>query len=122
MPVVDQKEDFLVTDAKVAALVDRIVAAMDPQEVIMFGSRARGTYHKESDLDLAVILEDESPETRKKLYEAAAGRLMSVDLLLVSRERFDKFRPWINTVEREIDRKGVRLYVRGRQSTHSAAA
>jgi hypothetical protein len=102
--------------------VDRIVAALDPQEVILFGSRARGDHRKESDLDLAVITEDESPETRKKLSEAAAGRLMSVDLLLLSRERFDKFRPWINTVERQVDREGVRLYVRGRESTHTAAA
>ncbi len=122
MPIVNQKEDFLVTDAKIAALVERIVSAIDPQEVIMFGSRARGDHRKESDLDLAVILEDDSPETRKKVQEAAAGRLMSVDLLLINRERFDKFRPWINTVERQIDREGVRLYVRGRQSTHTAAA
>jgi predicted nucleotidyltransferase len=122
MPAVAQKEDFLVTDAKVAALVERIVAALDPQEVILFGSRARGDHREQSDLDLAVIMEDESPETRKKLSEAAASRLMSVDLLLLSRERFDRFRPWINTVERQVDREGVRLYVRGRQSTYTAAA
>jgi predicted nucleotidyltransferase len=122
MPVIAQKEDFLVTDAKIATLVDRIAAALDPQEIIMFGSRARGDHRQESDLDLAVIMEAETPETRKKLSEAASGRRMSVDLLLMSRERFDKYRPWINTVERQIDREGVRLYVRGRQSTHTAAA
>ncbi len=43
------------------------------------------------------------------------GLGMPVDLLPVAKERYDRFRPWINTVHRQIDREGVRLYERGRK-------
>lgn len=114
-------DNFRVTDAKIAALVERIVAAVDPEEIIVFGSRARGDHRAGSDLDLAVIVELDSPELRKKMYSATRGD-MPVDLLVFGRDEFDRFRPWINSVERQIDREGVRRYVRSRQSSHSTAA
>lgn len=83
--------------------------------------RARGDHRANSDLDIAVVCEDESVEIRQKLNAAASDICMSVDLLLFSRERFDKFRPWINTVERQVDREWIRLYVRGRQSSSPQA-
>jgi predicted nucleotidyltransferase len=114
-------DDFRVTEAKIAALVGRIVAAVDPQEVIVFGSQARGDARAGSDLDIAVIADRDSPELREKMYSVTRGD-MAVDLLVFGREEFDRFRPWINTVERQIDREGVRQYVRSRQSNHPAAA
>jgi predicted nucleotidyltransferase len=122
MAATAQKLDFTVTDQKIAELVENLVAGLDPQEIILFGSRARGTHRPHSDVDVAVICEDESLATRHKLYQASGNYAMSLDLLLFSRERFDKFRPWINTVERQVDREGVRLYVRSHESAHSEAA
>jgi hypothetical protein len=110
MAAIAQKLDFTVTDQKIAELVENLVAGLDPQEIILFGSRARGTHRADSDVDVAVICEDESLATRHKLHQASGDYAMCLDLLLFSRERFDKFRPWINTVERQIDREGVRLY------------
>jgi predicted nucleotidyltransferase len=105
-----------VTIEKVQELVQRIVGAVDPLQVIAFGSRARGTHVSDSDLDIAVIVDGTEADHASLPGGLTAGLLLDVDLLTISKERFDKFRPWINTVHRQIDREGVRLYERGRRS------
>jgi predicted nucleotidyltransferase len=108
--------ELAMTGDKVQELVERIVEAVDPLQVIAFGSRARGTHGSDSDLDLAVIVDGTEAAHASLPDGLTAGLLMDVDLLTIPKERFDKFRPWINTVHRQIDREGVRLYERGRQS------
>jgi uncharacterized protein len=43
-------------EAIIAEMVRRIVAAFDPVQVILFGSRARGDARPDSDIDLLVVL------------------------------------------------------------------
>ena len=112
--------DWSVTEEKVSELVRRIVEAADPLEVIAFGSRARGDHREDSDLDLAVIVEDEL-KGRGDLKSVREGIRLEVDLLTIGKERYDRFRPWINTVHQEIDREGVRLYERGKQPSDRGA-
>ncbi|HWE60982.1 MAG TPA: nucleotidyltransferase domain-containing protein [Chloroflexota bacterium] len=40
-------------------MVDRIIAACDPQRVILFGSRACGTARPQSDADFLVVVPPE---------------------------------------------------------------
>jgi predicted nucleotidyltransferase len=116
-----QAFDFTLTPAKVEELVRRIVDTVAPIEVIAFGSRARGEHRADSDLDLAVIVDGTEAEHRRVPGEITSGLALDVDLLTVPKERFDRYRPWINTVHRQIDREGVRLYVRGGQPTASGS-
>ncbi len=112
--------DWYVTEDKVVEAVRRLVEAVDPLEIIAFGSRARGTHRPDSDLDLAVILDVPEAEAHRVLPSGIfKGLGMPVDLLPVAKERYDRFRPWINTVHRQIDREGVRLYERGGKSASS---
>ena len=46
---------------KLDKAVDRIVQAMQPEAIYLFGSRARGEGHADSDYDLLVIVPDDSP-------------------------------------------------------------
>ena len=39
----------------VQQIVDRIVKAANPEKIVLFGSRARGTHRPDSDIDLLVI-------------------------------------------------------------------
>lgn len=106
--------DWYVTETKVAEAVRRLVEAVDPLEIIAFGSRARGEHRVDSDLDLAVILDvPESRALRAIPAEIFKGLGMPVDLLPVAKEHYDRFRPSLNTVHRYIDREGIRLYERG---------
>jgi predicted nucleotidyltransferase len=105
--------DWSVTQEKVKEAVRRIVEKADPLQVIVFGSRARGDYRPDSDLDLAVILDVPEEEVDRRLsYSVLAGLHMSVDLIVVSKAKYDLHRPWLNSVFNYIDQEGVILYDR----------
>ena len=46
---------YPVTDEKLAQLVDDIVKEVAPETIYLFGSRARGDHHEQSDIDLLII-------------------------------------------------------------------
>jgi type III restriction enzyme len=47
-------------------IVDRIVKAVDPEKIVLFGSRARGDNRPDSDIDLLVIVDDLLGSNRKR--------------------------------------------------------
>ena len=108
------QSEWYVTQEKVAEAVRRLVAAVDPLEIIAFGSRARGQHRPDSDLDLAAILDVPEEETLRTIPgDIFNGLGMPVDLLPIAKERYDRFRPWLNSVHRNIEQEGIRLYERG---------
>lgn len=44
-------------------MVELIAGAFEPERIILFGSRARGGAHPESDVDLLVVMPDGTDET-----------------------------------------------------------
>jgi predicted nucleotidyltransferase len=113
--------DWSVTEEKVKEAVRRIVEVANPLQVIAFGSRARGEQREDSDLDLAVILEESVNGMAGTLYATALrGVGMSVDLVVKSKAEYDLDRPWLNDVCNYIDREGILLY--DRTDTQSSRA
>ncbi len=105
--------DTSVTEEKILAAVERIVEVANPVRIVAFGSRARGDFRPESDLDLAVIVDQldrgaKPPVTRGSL----GGIAMSIDLLVFERERHERMAPWPGSVHYDIGREGVTLYDR----------
>ena len=65
--------------AALAFLRDRLVAALRPKMVWLFGSRARGDAHPDSDFDLLVVLPD-GLEAQAYSHRAVAAPLVACGL------------------------------------------
>ena len=95
--------------------ITKIIAETVPVEAIyLFGSYAYGTPHKDSDFDLYIVFSDEMAmreldaffEIRKAIKSA---RKKPIDFLGLKKKRFlDK--KMYATLERKIDREGIKLY------------
>ena len=67
-----------------AALVSRLVAALDPQMIWLFGSRARGDARPDSDFDLLVVAKADGAdwaEDYDKVYAPTMGSGIATDVV-----------------------------------------
>jgi uncharacterized protein len=65
-------------------LLDRVIAHLNPQKIILFGSRATGNTHEDSDWDLLVVVDDDIPKERlhwRAVHEARRGIRGAIDLI-----------------------------------------
>jgi predicted nucleotidyltransferase len=100
----------------VQEVVRRIVEAAQPDKVILFGSRARGSARPDSDFDLVVIKNSDEPGYRRdaSLYLALAGLNAPVDVMVYTPEEVREWsavpQAFITTAVREgrvvYERKG----------------
>jgi len=107
-----------VTERLLGEMVQAIVAEVDPEQVILFGSRARGDERESSDIDLIVVeAEPFGPERGRhkelvRLYHALAGFRVPADVLVYSHEDIDYWRDSLNHVLARALREGKVLYER----------
>jgi predicted nucleotidyltransferase len=99
-------------------MVEAIVHEVDPEEVWLFGSRARGERGSESDVDLLVVEREPFGPDRPMLDEyqrislALRGIRVPTDILLYSRDQFNRWRNSLNHVIGRCVREGRVLYER----------
>jgi predicted nucleotidyltransferase len=69
----------------IADIVARIVRAAAPEKIVLFGSRARGDFRPESDIDILVVQRSELPRHVRTtpIYAALAGVPSPVDIEVV---------------------------------------
>ena len=105
-----------VTPRLLNGLARRLVRQFHPEQVILFGSQARGTAGPDSDVDLMVILPIE--RAQKAELEIAMGValrdvLVPLDIVVVTPDEVDRFRNTPGTLIRPALREGRVLYARG---------
>ncbi|MBF0262511.1 MAG: nucleotidyltransferase domain-containing protein [Magnetococcales bacterium] len=98
-------------------LVLRIVEAVGPEQIILFGSRARGEANAESDLDLLIVEREEfSGRSRwgelQTIRRAIRDVPVAKDILLYSRSEVEHWRLSMNHVVAHALREGKSLYER----------
>jgi len=82
-----------VTEETLTEVVRRIVAAVDPERVILFGSYAYGHPRPDSDLDLLVIMSSDKPRWQRALpiYNALRGLLIPKDVIVYTPEEVEEW-------------------------------
>jgi predicted nucleotidyltransferase len=114
------------TEAEVLPeIVRRLVAEFNPKEIILFGSRAWGQPQTDSDYDLMVILAENQGNPARlgfRAHDCLSGLGIAKDVIVSTREDFDRFSGVKASLEAKILNQGVVIYGRSQRSTGSELA
>lgn len=94
-------------------IIERLVQAYRPQQIYLFGSKARNDAGPTSDFDLLVVVPDSaSPEqTSSRLaYQVLRGTGTAVDVLICTRSAFRSRMPLASSLPATVVREGSLLY------------
>ncbi|MDZ7359831.1 MAG: nucleotidyltransferase domain-containing protein [candidate division KSB1 bacterium] len=81
-------------EQKLQELVQRIVAAVHPLRIILFGSAARGDMGPNSDLDVLVVMPDgvHRRKTAQSIYRHLRGFGFAKDIVVATQSDITKYR------------------------------
>src|SRR6185312_2724282 len=106
-------------------LLSPVVGYFNPRRVILFGSHARGQAGPDSDIDLLVIVDDDTPPEKVRLragFEARRSYHEPADIVPVREETFRRKSLIPGTLSRAASLEGIVVYERprpaGGQSRH----
>ena len=102
------------TDQAIQAMVERLVDHFDPDQIILFGSQARGTAMPGSDVDLLVIMPVTGSKREKRVEMRVALHDITVpkDILLATPEEVLRDKDLVGTIIRPALLEGRVLYAR----------
>ena len=100
--------------SEIDTLKDIILKTVPVEQIWLFGSHAYGTPHKDSDLDLYVVLKDEV-EMRELDAEVellnAIGKIKTLPIDIIANKKSKYLRLTAGpTMERMIAREGIKIY------------
>lgn len=93
--------------------VQRIVAALNPVAIYLYGSHAYGQPHQDSDIDLFIVVNESALRPHQRAtaaYRALRGLFLPVEIQVATRAEFEQRAQWQSSVERRVQEKGQILY------------
>jgi len=98
-------------------IADVIGRAVPAEQIYLFGSHAYGQPHANSDYDFFLVIPDGAMHPLDAMQQAQRAlarrkRTVPIDILAATKSTFVRNRLLRNTVERQVDQKGVLLYER----------
>ena len=96
-------------DPNLEKLLGRIVPALQPEAVYLFGSRARGTNRPDSDYDLLVVMPDDTPPEKLNMltaFAATRGLGVAVEVIPCRRSVFERKKLVPGTLSRTVWAEG----------------
>jgi|SRR5215471_1108087 len=109
---------FAVTEEILDEIVETLVQEIAPEQIYLFGSRARGNARPDSDIDLLIVEREPFGANRSRRRELARIRRalspfrVPKDILVYSRDEIAKWQHAINHIISHCLREGKLLYER----------
>ena len=102
----------MISQEILAEVKDRLVEKFHPQRIILFGSQARETADKQSDVDLLVVcpIQGNRRQLMVAMDRALKGLPIARDIMVLSPEEFERDRYIPGTVARPAWKEGKVLY------------
>jgi len=83
------------------------------QDIILFGSHARGEATTESDIDVLVILNNDDPGTRRDVYSLVVDTFLKTDIYLSVKVISEEHRIYLREKDASfitnVEREGIRI-------------
>ncbi len=107
-----QEAGALAQDELLREIVTRLVGVLDPQKLILFGSRATGHATPDSDYDILIVKDEPEPRLRRTgpLYRQLKGIPKPVDLLWFTPQEVEDWSAVRQHVATQAVRNGVVIY------------
>ncbi|MHB9036023.1 MAG: nucleotidyltransferase domain-containing protein [Armatimonadota bacterium] len=102
----------MVSDEQITDIVRRIVEAVEPVRIILFGSTARGEEGPFSDVDVLVVV-NEGAHRRKSaqlIYRRLQGVGIAVDVVVATPLDLEQYHDSPGLIYRQAIREGKELY------------
>jgi len=107
---------MVVTTTLPRGVIERIVEVLDPEEVWLFGSRARETHGPDSDWDLMAVLPDTAADRKLDIAAVWADfrelRRMRIEVIPIRRRDFEENRDTLGELAEAVSREGHVVYGR----------
>ena len=93
-------------------VVNRIVQAVQPLQIILFGSAARDEMGPDSDLDVLVVMPDGTHrlQTMRLLYRQMAGVGFPVDIVVTTPHQLEEHRNNMGLIYHTVLTEGKEVY------------
>lgn len=101
------------SDPNVGVLLDRIIPALAPEAVWLFGSQGRGMASGDSDYDLLVVVPDDTAAEKMALTRTSTlnrGTGIPADIVACRRSWFERGRDQVGTLSYKAVREGILVY------------
>ena len=94
-------------------MIQRLVTALHPERIYLFGSQARGEETPDSDFDLLLVVPESSlPRYRRdqEAFRVLIGVGAPKDVVVFTREEFERKRKVVCSLPAIVEREGILLY------------
>lgn len=102
--------------ADMARIIDTLLRTFQPERIYIFGSQARGTPSRHSDVDILVVVPDagEYPHhLAQEAYRVVGHHLLPLDIVFMSHEEFAWRSGVVTSLPATVLREGTLLYAAG---------
>lgn len=99
--------------SELRGILERLIAALEPERIYVFGSQARGDARDDSDIDLLIIVPDSDLPAHRRdqaAYGAVGRHFLPLDLLVMTRAEFERRRSALASLPATVLREGRVLY------------